>query len=133
MIMRAERGRLILAIAAVVPVGLAVKFCVPGAVGRWCNLYGAAILYEILWVLVLRLLMPRLSPLACGAIVFVVTCALEFLQLWHLPALQAVRSTFLGAALLGSSFDAWDFVYYVIGSALGILIAAAIGSNGIGD
>ncbi|MFC1453477.1 DUF2809 domain-containing protein [Verrucomicrobiota bacterium] len=125
-ILKSERLRLTLAMAVVVPAGLAVKFCVPGALGRWCSLYGAAILYEVLWVLVLRLIVPRLRPVTCGVIVFVVTCALEFLQLWHLPALDAVRRTFLGAALLGTSFDPWDFVYYVIGSALGVLVALAM-------
>ena len=103
--LKSERIRLTLAIAAVVPAGLVIKFCVPGALGKWCNLYGAAVLCEVCWVLVLRLVLPRLAPLTCGAIVFVVTCALEFLQLWHPPALDAVRRTFLGAALLGTSFE----------------------------
>ena len=130
--LKPERIRLILAIAAVVPAGLVVKFCVAGTLGKWCNLYGAAVLYEVCWVLLLRLVVPRLAPVTCGTIVFIVTCALEFLQLWRLPALDAVRRTFLGAALLGTSFDPWDFVYYVAGSSLGVLLAIAIrrGSTG---
>jgi len=52
--------------------------------------------------------------------VFVGTCALELLQLWHPPWLDGLRRTFLGAATLGQSFDPWDFVYYAIGSTLAV-------------
>ena len=41
--------------------------------------------------------------------VLAVTFALEFLQLWKPPFLQAVRSTFLGHVLIGSSFSWFDF------------------------
>jgi len=53
-------------------------------------------------------------------VVFVGTCALELLQLWHPSWLDAVRHTFLGAATLGQSFDPWDFLYYAIGSTLAV-------------
>jgi hypothetical protein len=125
-----ERLRLMLAILLVVPAGLAVKFCVPGGFGRWCDLYGAAILYEVLWVLMLRLIAPRLAPHTCGLVVLVGTSAVEFLQLWHPPWLDAVRRTFMGAALLGQSFDPWDFAYYVIGSALGVVLALMLQPKG---
>ena len=49
--------------------------------------------------------------------VLLVTCVLESLQLWHRPWLQAIRSTFLGASLLGTSFSWWDFPAYVVGAA----------------
>jgi hypothetical protein len=34
-----------------------------------------------------------------------------------------LRGTFLGAALLGTTFDWWDFPHYVIGCAIGIVLA----------
>jgi hypothetical protein len=128
--LKSERAKLIVATLLVVPMGLTVKFCVPGAFGRWCDLYGAAILYEIFWVLVLRLTVPRLAPLTCGVAVLVGTSGLEFLQLWHPPWLDALRHTFLGAAVLGQVFDPWDFVYYVIGSALGVVLVHTFRNKG---
>jgi hypothetical protein len=50
-----------------------------------------------------------------------VTCALEFLQLWHPPLLESLRSNFIGRTILGSYFDWSDFTYYFAGSALGYL------------
>jgi hypothetical protein len=124
--MKHERLWLLAGIAVVIPTGLAVKYCVPDAVGDWCRLYGAAILYEICCAMALRLLLHRLSPALCGTVVFLGTCALELLQLWHQPALDALRHTFLGAAMLGQSFDPWDFLYYAIGSALAVPILMAL-------
>jgi len=116
-----NRERLWLAVVLVVlvPAGFFVKLGVPGVLGRWCCLYGAAILYEVFWVVFLRLCFSRLSASACAGIVLVVTCALEVLQLWQPPSLTAIRRTIWGAALLGDTFDKWDFPHYVIGSALG--------------
>jgi hypothetical protein len=48
---------------------------------------------------------------------------LEFLQLWRPPLLQAVRSTFLGHALVGSSFAWSDFPYYGAGTLAAVGIA----------
>jgi len=76
-----ERARLLLAIAVVLPFGFILKFQVPGCVGHWCNLYGAAMLYEVFWILAMRLVWSRLSPFVCGGAVFSVTCLLEFAYL----------------------------------------------------
>lgn len=124
--MRSERSRLAVVLAVIVPVGFFVKFAVPGSLGRWCCLYGGAILYEIFWILFLRLLVPRLRPLHCGITVFLLTCLLETLQLWHPPFLEHIRTTFLGAVLLGTSFDPRDFLYYILGCGAGILVLLAV-------
>jgi hypothetical protein len=126
MSMSTDRLRLGIALVLLIPAGFLVKFAVPGAFGWWCRLYGAAILYEVFWVVLLRLIFPRLTPVWCAAIVFVCTCILEVLQLWHAPWLDAIRATFLGAAVLGTSFDRWDFPHYAIGSALGGFLVHAI-------
>jgi hypothetical protein len=126
-ILAIERTRLLLAIAVVVPSGFLVKFGVPGCLGPWCNRYGGAVLYEVFWILMLRLVTPRLSPFRCGAVVFAVTCVLEFMQLWHPPILEETRRTVIGAALIGTTFDPWDFAYYAAGSGLGVALALAAG------
>ena len=65
---------------------------------------------------------PRRSAINRIAVgVFVVTCAVETLQLWHPPFLQAARATFVGGAILGTTFKWPDFPYYLLGSAMGWL------------
>ncbi len=50
--------------------------------------------------------------------VFAITCGLEFLQLWHPPILEQIRSTFIGRASLGTTFSWWDEPHYVLGCVL---------------
>ncbi|MBN1670750.1 MAG: DUF2809 domain-containing protein [Kiritimatiellae bacterium] len=120
--MNRERIQLGALLALLVPVGLLVKYHVTGAYRVWCFYYGAAVVYEVFWVFALRFAFSRLSPAACGAIVLLGTCVIECLQLWRPAWLMAVRGTWLGAALLGTSFDPWDFPHYVLGSALGAVL-----------
>ena len=54
--------------------------------------------------------------------VLLATCVLEFLQLWHPPWLQVMRSTFLGESLFGTSFSWWDFPAYVVGAVVGWIV-----------
>jgi hypothetical protein len=124
--MNRERRWLILAIILLVPLGFFVKFGIKGPWEIWCNRYGAAILYEVFWVLVVRFVSQRIQPTTCGFSVFVGTSILEFLQLWRPTWLESVRQTFLGAAVLGSTFDANDFLYYAMGSYVGYLLLRAI-------
>ena len=108
-----------LALALVTPLGFAFKFY-RGPWHVWFNDYGAGLLYEVFWILVFLFLWPTRHALRrIAAWVFGVTCALETLQLWHPPFLEAIRSTFLGRALIGTSFVWWDFPHYVVGTALG--------------
>ena len=114
-----ERRRLLLLIALLIPLGLLAKRAPSTPVGYWFDWHGAAILYEMFWVAVLALACPRARAARLGAGVCLATCGLEFLQLWHPAPLQAFRHTFLGEALIGSTFDPWDFPYYLLGSAVG--------------
>ena len=127
--MKTERKLLAVAIALVIPAGLFVKFGIGGPLREWAFRYGAAILYEVFWVLVVRFVFPRVRPAFAAAGVFVATCILETLQLWKPPWLEAVRHTLVGGVLLGTTFDAADFLYYGLGSLLGCLILRAIVSR----
>ena len=51
------------------------------------------------------------------------TCIVEVSQLLHVAWLDDLRRTFLGRALLGTSFSWWDFPAYPIGAWLGWVIA----------
>ena len=124
--MNNERLKLALTLALVVPAGFLVKYAIPGPLHTWAHRYGAAILYEVFWILLLRLLLPRLRPGTAAIGVCIATCILETLQLWQPPWLEAIRRTFAGGVLLGTTFDPHDFLYYVLGSALGYALLRAL-------
>lgn len=110
----------------VIPAGFLCKWY-SGPAHRWFNYYGGGVMYEIFWCMVIFIFCPRkkaTTKIAVG--VFVVTSLLEFLQLWHPRILQQVRSTFLGGALLGTTFVWWDFPHYVLGCFIGWLCMRAI-------
>ena len=113
--------RVILSLLVVTPFGFAFKlYTGPG--DWWFNNYGAGVLYEIFWILLAFLFFhSRRSANLIPIYVFVITSILEFLQLWHPPLLEIIRSSFLGSALLGSTFVWWDFPHYVFGCLIGWL------------
>ena len=115
------RRRIVVVLLVVTVFGLAMKLY-PGPGRWWVNNWGpASVAYEIFFMLLVFLVVPRrgaITPIAIG--VCATTCALEVLQLWKPPWLVAVREgTFLGRALLGTSFSWWDFPAYFIGCTLG--------------
>ena len=110
-----------LLIIIITPLGFYSKFYNgPGA--YWANNSLGGILYEIFWCLIAFLFFPRARPFIIAGIVFIITCILEILQQWHPPFLQAIRNTFIGKTLIGTSFVWSDFVYYLIGCSIGLLI-----------
>jgi len=117
----ALRRQVALLLLVVTPAGFLFKFYAgPGA--WWFNDLGVGVLYEIFWILVAFFIRPtrtaiRLIPWW----VFAITSVLEVLQLWHPWFLQRLRATFLGATLLGTTFDWRDFPHYAAGCWLGWL------------
>lgn len=115
-----SRARLGLALAVVVPLGFATKLTDAELVRG----YLGGVLYVVFWILLVLFARPRLRPGSVAVVVFLATCALEAIQLWHPPWLEHIRATFLGHALLGSTFSWWDFPCYAAGAALGVGIAS---------
>lgn len=107
-----------LSLAILVPLGFAAKHY-PGAGSAWVNNSLAGALYVVFWILVGTVLWPRARPGVIAAVVLVVTCILETLQLTDLVPLVELRRHYLGRALVGSTFVASDFLYYVLGAAGG--------------
>ena len=103
----------------VTPAGFLFKFY-SGPGHGWFNAYGAGLLYEIFWILVFFFIFPgRKSADVIPLWVFLITSALEFLQLFHPPVLEKIRSCFFGKALIGTTFVWWDFPHYAAGSIMG--------------
>lgn len=111
-----------LALGVLIPLGLGTKAYL-GPWSWWVHAYAGALCYEVFWILLLKVLLPRAPVLYLGGSVFGVTSLLEFLQLSHHPWLKWVRSYTLGRILIGDGFDPWDFVYYLLGTALGIVLS----------
>ena len=116
-----KRKWIFVALFIVTPTGFLFKWY-SGPAYHWFNNYGAAVMYEIFWCMVIFLFCPRketTTKIAVG--VFLATSFLETLQLWNPWFLQQARSTFLGGALLGTTFVWWDFPHYVLGCVTGWL------------
>jgi len=106
--------------------GLYLKRFYRGPAEHWVHDSVGGVFYEIFWCLVLAILLPRLKKEKVAIVVLIATCILEFLQLWHPPSLEYLRSFFIGRTILGSYFDWWDFPYYFIGTALGYALLRAL-------
>ena len=112
--------RFLISMLILVPAGIATKFYT-GPCGIWIQFYFGGILYEIFWCILFAFGFGRASALRIAIGVFVVTGALECLQLWHPPFLESIRSTFPGRALIGTSFSWLDFPHYILGCLLGFM------------
>lgn len=111
------RIALFISIVLIIPLGYMVRFHgpAPALLNDWLG----SIAYEIFWILLVALLFPHASPVWSAVGVCLATCALEFLQLWQPPFLQAMRATLPGRLVLGNTFIWSDFPAYFIGSFVG--------------
>ncbi|AFZ22474.1 Protein of unknown function (DUF2809) [Cylindrospermum stagnale PCC 7417] len=118
---RNQKIFIILSMLIVVAMGFFFKYYT-GISQQWFNNYVAAIFYEIFWCLfAFWFFRNRAAVQQIPLGVFVITCILEFLQLWHPPLLEAIRATLIGKLLLGTTFAWWDFPHYLLGCVLGWL------------
>lgn len=112
-----QRLFILLSLLIVSLLGLGSKYY-RGWGDNWLNNSLAAVWYEVFWCLFFLALFPKkIIFIPIG--VFIMTSLLEFLQLWHPPFLQLLRSSTLGRLLLGTTFSEWDFFYYAIGCVIG--------------
>jgi len=118
--MSRQRLLIILALIVITPIGFITKYY-HGPAEVWVNNSLGGLFYEIFWCLVFAFIFIKVKPIKIAVWIFLITSALEFLQLWHPHFLRVIRGTFIGRTILGSSFNWLDFPYYFIGSALGFL------------
>jgi hypothetical protein len=107
-----------------------------GAAGYWLRFlapispswrdHGGGVAYVIFWIFVLASLAPRMRPWRISLVIFLITCGLEFAQLWHPASLEAIRRTFLGRCILGTTFGWDDFPPYVEGALLGWILLSGL-------
>ena len=110
----------LISILIIVPLGLYSKFY-SGQAARWVNDSLGGVLYVIFWCLFAFLFLSNTKPWKIAATVFIITCFLEFLQLWHPTFLEFLRSNFIGRTILGTTFTWSDIPYYLVGGEIGWL------------
>jgi hypothetical protein len=110
----------LLSLALITPLGFYTKiYQGPGA--PWVHEHLGGVLYVVFWCLVLVLVFRKTQPWKIAPGVLLVTCGLEFLQLWHPLFLEYLRSYYIGRTILGTTFDWYDFPYYFAGWIIGWL------------
>jgi hypothetical protein len=107
----------IIVLLIIIPLGLFSKIY-SGTGHEWVNNKLGGVFYEIFWCLIFFIILPKSKPIKIVIGVFVVTCILEFMQLWENEFLVMIRSNFIGRTIIGSSFTWSDFFHYSIGSLL---------------
>ncbi|HSU17369.1 DUF2809 domain-containing protein [Longimicrobium sp.] len=111
------------------------------AVGLLVHLRGAPlgpvardVLGDALWAAMVAwgagALAPGVRLAARSAVAYAVCAAVEASQLYHAPALDAIRATRAGHLALGSGFDARDLLAYALGVAGAALLEAAVVARG---
>jgi glycopeptide antibiotics resistance protein len=122
------RITLFLSIIIIIPLGYWIRFS-QGPAPLWVYDLLGSVAYEMFWILLVIVLVPRISRSWTAIGVCLTTCGLEFLQLWTPPVLQAIRATLLGRILLGNTFSWSDFPSYFIGSFLGWVWVSWLAQN----
>ncbi|MFD9287427.1 DUF2809 domain-containing protein [Streptomyces sp. NPDC060030] len=107
--------RLTAAAAALVTVaaGLGVRSAAGGDVAK----YAGDALYTVLIHILVVLVAPRVRPKSAAAAALAFSWAVELAQLTGVPADLARQST-VARLVLGSTFNAPDLLWYVVGAAL---------------
>jgi hypothetical protein len=86
----------------------------------WWQSHGGGVPYVLFFIFLIYTIIPKVGwALRICALVVLVTCGLEVLQLWNPELLATFRKTRFGAALLGTTFVWNDFPPYFIGGAIG--------------
>jgi hypothetical protein len=101
--------------------GLAIRFA-PLRLPAFIVKYGGSMLWALMIYWLASTLLPRWRIPAVALLAGAIGTAVEFLKLYHAPALDAFRLTLPGILLLGRFFSAWDILAYWTAVCLGALI-----------
>ena len=115
-----SRSRYALAIVLVIAVGMGSRrfpWLLPAALGK----YPGDVLWSLMVFLGWGFLLPRCATRGVLILTLATGLGVEFLKLYHAPALDAFRPTTLGHLLLGHSFSWLNLVAYALGGLLGAL------------
>ena len=112
-----QQKRLIFFTIILIPMGLYTKQY-SGIASNWVHNYFGGIMYVVFFSLLFSIIFNKTNILKIVVLVFIITTIIEILQLWHPQFLESIRASFLGKALIGSTFSYFDIVHYFIGMIL---------------
>ena len=127
-----SRWRYAFAVAATIATGLASR-AYAAHLPWWLAKNAGDALYATMVFFGFGFLAPRAktSMVALGATAFCV--AIEVMQLYQAPWINAVRATTPGRLVLGQGFHAFDLVCYVLGVGLGVGLELAVRRRALGN
>jgi len=109
----------IISILVIIPAGIFTKFY-HGLFDNWINNSLGGILYVIFWCLLFRLMNNRIKSGTIVMVIFILTCFIEFTQLFSNVFLDWIRSFFVGRIIIGTTFSISDFFHYLAGAILAL-------------
>jgi hypothetical protein len=101
--------------------GATVRFA-PLGLPRFVVKYGGSTMWALMIYWVVSTLLPSSRISAAAMLAMALATAVEFLKLYHAPAIEAFRHTFAGVILLGQFFSPWDLLAYAVAIAAGALV-----------
>ncbi|MDG2012248.1 MAG: DUF2809 domain-containing protein [Pirellulaceae bacterium] len=118
---REPRFRAALLLPIIIFGGLALKFY-RGPGDEWVNHWGpASVAYVWAFMLMGFMLFPdSRAIIAIALVVLIGTCCVEWSQQFEVGFLKTARQTWFGRMLFGTTYSAWDFPAYFVGSLTGI-------------
>ena len=122
----AARRRYVTAFLVVFGLGVVTMFFRSSTGLGWIGNNLGGTFYVLAGIFLVLSLRPAASPVIVSVAVFIATCGIEFLQLWHPPWLEAIRATTPGRLILGTTYNTPDFAYYTLGLVAGILVARSV-------
>ena len=109
---------------ATVVAGLAIRFA-PLGLPHFVVKYGGSMLWALMIYWIVSALLPRRRVLDAVWAAGGLATAVEFVKLYHAPALDAFRFTRPGIVLLGRHFSVWDIAAYWLAISVGALVDRA--------
>jgi hypothetical protein len=119
------RLALLIGMVGIIPFGYCVRFSTQLHAPLLQDIVGS-VAYQILLMMVVAFIFPRLSLVKSAVGVFIASSVIEVLQLCRAPFLVTVRSTWIGRVILGNTFLWSDFPPYVLGCLVGWIILWAL-------
>lgn len=115
----------IILLVLLIIVGVSTKFY-HGVASVFVNNHLGGIIYVIFWILFFSLILPKQKAFKITLWVFMVTCVIEFTQLYHPLYLDKLREYFIFRALFGNSFNPFDILFYLVGAMIGYFLLILI-------
>ncbi|MBN1326911.1 MAG: DUF2809 domain-containing protein, partial [Candidatus Cloacimonetes bacterium] len=85
-----KRKWTIFSIIIIIPIGLSTKIY-SGMLSQWVNNSLGGVFYVVFWSLIISLLFPGSKPVKNASVIMLLTCVIEFLQLYHHAYLEYLR------------------------------------------